>query len=550
MNTFLLTMHCFDVILSLQGGDPLKKTVLFYLIFSLFLSTASHVAFAAESKSMSEKYEVMKQKNIFAGKQDGLPHFADFMTRAEMATVLSRLFQLTILTKDPSFLDTKTHWAQKDGYIETVKKAGLMEGKGGNLFDPEGRMTLEELSIVMVRGLKLPLIEPTPKLNASVWAQSYVATAIKYQIISDQADYTAPASRYELVNSAFFADQAMHPANEATLLSAKDIVIRYDSSVVSILADNNTSKQSSQGSGFAVAPNLFATNYHVIKGADRVSIVTSDNRSLISDGFVYVDEKNDLAVIHATGAEQITSVTLKPTNTPILIKGQNVIAIGSPQGLSNTVSEGIISGFRQNNGTDWIQISVPIDHGSSGGALFDQLGEVIGVTSAGVDSSNANLNFAIPVHYLIDTRATWEKAQIQSYGSAVKPVEPGLTLPATIETSKGALHVVWSEITDMNGAVTVDGILSSDDYETVYNPNYDEVKQQVFDWAEKWGDKLDSEYSGKEVNFKIHYQKSFNYDPSKFFYPEEIKKMNNKWDVDHAVVVITLSDTIEWTIYP
>ena len=72
--------------------------------------------------------------------------------------------------------------------------------------------------------------------------------------------------------------------------------------------------------------------------------------------------------------------------------GDKAYAIGSPRGLENTFSSGEISQLRDDN---IIQISVPIDHGSSGGALINEYGEAIGITSAGLDYSGANLNFAV-----------------------------------------------------------------------------------------------------------------------------------------------------------
>ena len=74
--------------------------------------------------------------------------------------------------------------------------------------------------------------------------------------------------------------------------------------------------------------------------------------------------------------------------------GDKAYAIGSPRGLDNTLSDGMISQIREN---DYLQISVPIDHGSSGGALLNEYGEVIGITSGGLDDSGANLNYAISI---------------------------------------------------------------------------------------------------------------------------------------------------------
>ena len=73
--------------------------------------------------------------------------------------------------------------------------------------------------------------------------------------------------------------------------------------------------------------------------------------------------------------------------------GEAVVAIGSPLGLQNTVSTGIISARRDG----YLQTTAPISHGSSGGALFNMTGQVIGITSAGMEEG-ANLGFAIPIN--------------------------------------------------------------------------------------------------------------------------------------------------------
>ena len=77
-----------------------------------------------------------------------------------------------------------------------------------------------------------------------------------------------------------------------------------------------------------------------------------------------------------------------------LVRGQKVVAIGSPLGLFNSVSDGIISGFRTINDVSMIQFTAPISHGSSGGAVLNLCGEVIGISTAGIDSGK-NLNLAV-----------------------------------------------------------------------------------------------------------------------------------------------------------
>ena len=77
-----------------------------------------------------------------------------------------------------------------------------------------------------------------------------------------------------------------------------------------------------------------------------------------------------------------------------LVRGQKVVAIGSPLGLFNSVSDGIISGFRKIRDIDMIQFTAPISPGSSGGAVLNMQGEVIGISTAGLDNGQ-NINLAV-----------------------------------------------------------------------------------------------------------------------------------------------------------
>lgn len=77
-----------------------------------------------------------------------------------------------------------------------------------------------------------------------------------------------------------------------------------------------------------------------------------------------------------------------------LVRGQKVVAIGSPLGLFNSVSDGIISGFRTIDNVDMIQFTAPISYGSSGGTVLNLYGEVIGISTAGIDPGQ-NINLAM-----------------------------------------------------------------------------------------------------------------------------------------------------------
>jgi len=89
-----------------------------------------------------------------------------------------------------------------------------------------------------------------------------------------------------------------------------------------------------------------------------------------------------------------------PTRTSVPRVGEKAIAIGSPLGLANTVSEGIVSALRIANGRELVQITAPISPGSSGGAVVDADGKAFAISSSHLEGGQA-INFALPVRYAL-----------------------------------------------------------------------------------------------------------------------------------------------------
>ncbi len=146
--------------------------------------------------------------------------------------------------------------------------------------------------------------------------------------------------------------------------------------------------QKGTGSGFiTTADGRILTNSHVVSGADNVTVVLKDGRRF-KGTVVGSDPTTDLAVvkISASGLP-----TVKLGNSDNLLPGQAAIAIGNPLGLSNTVTEGIISatgrsaadvGVSAAERVNFIQTDAAINPGNSGGPLINSSGEVIGINSA------------------------------------------------------------------------------------------------------------------------------------------------------------------------
>ena len=180
-----------------------------------------------------------------------------------------------------------------------------------------------------------------------------------------------------------------------TILSGDKIYEKCNSAVFYVLTTDG--KNGYQGSGFFVTPNGRAvSNYHVFKGTlmGGEEIHLTDGRKLKIANVVAKSQKYDFIVFDVKTSKSVNYIPLS-THKPKV--GEKVYAIGSPLGLDNTFSSGEISQIRPNEDYQ-LQISVPIDHGSSGGALINQYGEVIGITSAGLgEISSANLNFAVDI---------------------------------------------------------------------------------------------------------------------------------------------------------
>ncbi len=168
---------------------------------------------------------------------------------------------------------------------------------------------------------------------------------------------------------------------------------RMASSVVMIEVRDKSGKPVSTGSGIMIGrQGYILTNHHVIRGGETFCIRIEDDQAIYkTDEVIKYNHVLDMALLRIDRE-------LKPIRVyqgaRELARGQKVVAIGSPLGLFNSVSDGIISGFRNINHVEMIQFTAPISHGSSGGAVLNMMGEVIGISTAGFDSGQ-NINLAV-----------------------------------------------------------------------------------------------------------------------------------------------------------
>ena len=146
------------------------------------------------------------------------------------------------------------------------------------------------------------------------------------------------------------------------------------------------------------------SNAHVVKNASSVYVLQGDKR-LLAD-IEYVDDEFDLALLAVKGA--LLPITFPYSGAELQI-GEKVFAIGSPLGLENTISEGIISGKRDQNGVLFLQTTAPISKGSSGGGLFNAMGHLVGITTFKLVGGE-NLNFAVDAGLAQKIASAWMAA--------------------------------------------------------------------------------------------------------------------------------------------
>jgi S1-C subfamily serine protease len=185
--------------------------------------------------------------------------------------------------------------------------------------------------------------------------------------------------------------QAAHP------LTIQQIAELELPSVVKIVTFDKDRHDYAQGSGFVIGKDLVATNVHVIAGAAYLTVVFQDKSTAQAAGVAAADMDHDLCIVKVKTSDIKPLPIGKDEDVHI---GDTVVALGSPLGFDASVSSGIVSAIRDRPDVGHaIQMTTPISHGSSGGALVNQAGEVIGVTALGY-MEGENVNFAYASRYL------------------------------------------------------------------------------------------------------------------------------------------------------
>ena len=189
----------------------------------------------------------------------------------------------------------------------------------------------------------------------------------------------------------FFGSSFLHAE------TAQEIAKKAFGSTVLLVMEDNSGQPLSLGSGFFLRDGEIASNLHVVEGATRgYAKLVGQKTKYDIEGITAVDPERDLVVLKISATP---SKALLLGNSDAVQVGESVYAVGNPQGLEGTFSQGIVSSIREVGTDKLLQITAPISPGSSGGPVLNGQGEVIGVSVA-TFRGGQNLNFAIPSNYL------------------------------------------------------------------------------------------------------------------------------------------------------
>lgn len=223
------------------------------------------------------------------------------------------------------------------------------------------------------------------------------------------------------------------------------------------------------GSGFLIdGEGYIVTNNHVIENASKIHIRLTDEREFDAT-LVGTDPQTDIALLKVTASDL---PYLKMGDSDAMRVGDDVVAVGNPFGLGGTVTRGIVSAkgrdIKAGPYVDFIQTDAAINHGNSGGPLFNMEGEVIGVNAAIYSPSGGSVGvgFAIPsntVKYVVSQLRADGEVQRGWLGVSIQNVSPDIATALGMEEPHGAL------VAQVVDGAPADGVLKAGDVISRFN---------------------------------------------------------------------------------
>ena len=437
----------------------MKKLKVFLLIITILLIT-NITAFGASYEMYADKLSTI---GVFKGTENGY-ELERQPTRLEGLIMLIRLLgkeaEALKMSQEPSAFTDVPDWGR--GYVNYAYKNNLTKGLGNGLFGSNDVLNGKSYITFLLRALgysdtnnadfswdnavlygrTIGLLneEILNKINSSPFIRDYVAKTTYDTLQFQVKDANNTLLEKLVVEGVVSKEEAQNllvlNQEEEKKLTAVEIG-ELSKGVVMLQATGYDDFMWS-GSGFYIDSNgSIVTNFLLVDGAKSIEVMDDDGS--IYNGKVTVqgyDDINDLALIRI---DKKNEFFLEIGDSDNIKLGEEIYTIGSALGLSNTLSNGIISSNRK----DLIQISAPISRGSRGGALINDYGKVVGVILSGY-TEGENIGFAVPINIFESMPKDLSYSLDDLYNNVTyieKPTNVTLT-----QIGAGSISIYWDSI--------------------------------------------------------------------------------------------------------
>lgn len=363
------------------------------------------------ASAFSDNVETAYELGLMQGESSNYFGVTEHLTRLAALIVACRIH--AIYTTGSDTIETTYTGTTQTRYLQYAKANGLYI-----LFsDWSATATRAEFALILSSALPdaaLPEMNAVadgaiPDLSASAAAYKAVYRLYRAGVLtgSDSNGTFEPTAYITRGAAAAIATRMVSTALRRTVTlgtsagtqTSEKIYAECSPAVAYITVQNKAGTTYASGSGFFISSTgTFVTCYHVIDGAYSATVKTTDGATHAVAGLYDYNKANDWAVLKVNGSG-FKYLTVASSSEKV--GGAVVYAIGSPLGLDNTISQGLISNVsRAESGTNYIQTTAAISSGSSGGALLSSNGHVLGITSGSYEEGQ-NLNMAVPMSYVV-----------------------------------------------------------------------------------------------------------------------------------------------------